>query len=161
MLTGVLLIVPEFKLENKMTQGILWGLAGSISYAGISLMNRVFSNKYPGIVVSFYEQATAMIVLLPQLLFSTIVFSGEDIIALVILGLMFTAISHSLFIEGLKYIKVRTAGILTGIQPLYGIVAAFLLFHEIPGVRELVGGAIILGVVLNSTIRKEKNGGGN
>ncbi|WP_010253910.1 DMT family transporter [Treponema primitia] len=153
---GILFIVPEFELQNKATQGILWGLMASISYAVISLLNRVFSNKYPGMVVSFYEQTAAIIVLLPQLFFNKIVLSSSDIIFLLILALVFTATSHSLFIEGFKYIKVQTAGILTGLEPVYGIIAAFLLFHEKPGIKELVGGVIILSVVLYSTVRQGK-----
>jgi drug/metabolite transporter (DMT)-like permease len=157
-LIGILCIVPEFELTNKTTQGILWGIGASIAYAGISLLNRGFSNKYPGMVISFYEQSTAMVVLLPQILFSKTIFSGGDIIAMLILGVVFTAISHSLFIEGFKYIKVQTAGIITGLQPVYGIIVAFLLFQERPGIKELLGGAIILGVALYSTIRPGTNG---
>ena len=33
MLCGVLFIVPEFQLGNTMTQGVVWGMTGSLSYA--------------------------------------------------------------------------------------------------------------------------------
>ena len=151
MLAGVLLIVPEFDLENTMTQGVIWGMAGSLSYAVLSLMNRLFMEKYTSSVTAFYEQATAAVVLLPALFVLRPVFSGKDILVLILLGVVFTAFAHTMYIEGLKHVKVQTAGIISGLESVYGIIAAFLFLGEKPGIKELAGGVIILGVVFYST----------
>ena len=151
MLAGVLLIVPEFHLENTMTQGVIWGMAGSLSYAVLSLMNRLFMEKYTSSVTAFYEQATAAVVLLPALFVLRPVFSGKDILVLILLGVVFTAFAHTMYIEGLKHVKVQTAGIISGLESVYGIIAAFLFLGEKPGIKELAGGVIILGVVFYST----------
>lgn len=151
MLAGVMLIVPEFQMGNAMTRGVIWGMAGSLSYALLSLMNRSFSDRYTGPLVSLYEQGTAAVVLLPAVFFLCPVFTGWDITGLIILGVAFTAGAHSLFIEGLKHVKVQTAGIISGLESVYGILAAFFVLGEIPGLRELVGGAVILGVVFYSS----------
>lgn len=152
MLAGVMLIVPEFHLDNSMTQGVIWGMIGSLTYALLSLMNRRFSDQYPGTLVSLYEQGTAAVVLFPALFLLLPVFSARDIIGLVILGIAFTAGSHSLFISGLKHVKVQTAGIISSLESVYGILAALIVLHEIPGLRELAGGVIIMGVVFYSTL---------
>ena len=151
MLTGVLLIVPEFHLGNTMTQGVIWGMAGSLSYAVLSLMNRMFMEKYTSSLTAFYEQATAAVVLLPSLFLLKPVVSGKDILVLVLLGVVFTAFAHTMYIEGLKHVKVQTAGIISGLESVYGIIAAFLFLGEKPGIKELAGGVIILGVVFYST----------
>lgn len=151
MLAGMLLIVPEFHLENTMTQGVIWGMAGSLSYAVLSLMNRLFMEKYTSSVTAFYEQATAAVVLLPALFVLRPVFSGKDILVLILLGVVFTAFAHTMYIEGLKHVKVQTAGIISGLESVYGIIAAFLFLGEKPGIKELAGGVIILGVVFYST----------
>lgn len=151
MLIGVVLIVPEFKLENTMTQGVILGMAGSLTYAVLSLLNRSFSSKYPGSLVSFYEQGTAAVVLLPALFVIKPVITVKDWIGLVILGVFFTAIAHTMYINGLKKVKVQTASIISSLESVYSIVAAFLFLHEVPGRRELIGGLIILGVVFYST----------
>lgn len=156
MLAGVVLIVPEFQLGNAMTRGVIWGMIGSFSYAVLSLMNRSFSDRYPGPLVSFYEQGTAAVVLLPALFFLHPVFTGRDITGLIILGVAFTAGAHSLFIEGLKHVKVQTAGIISSLESVYGILAAFLVLREVPGFRELIGGVVILGVVFYSTLDSAK-----
>lgn len=151
MLAGVLLIVPEFHLGNTMTQGVIWGMAGSLSYAVLSLMNRMFMEKYTSSLTAFYEQATAAVVLLPSLFLLKPVVSGKDILVLVLLGVVFTAFAHTMYIEGLKHVKVQTAGIISGLESVYGIIAAFLFLCEKPGIKELAGGVIILGVVFYST----------
>lgn len=151
MLVGVLFIVPEFHLENAMTQGVIWGMAGSLSYAVLSLMNRLFMEKYTSSVTAFYEQATAAVVLLPALFILRPAVSGKDILVLILLGVVFTAFAHTMYIEGLKHVKVQTAGIISGLESVYGIIAAFLFLGEKPGIKELAGGMIILGAVFYST----------
>lgn len=153
MLIGVVFIVPEFELGNSMTQGVLWGLLGALTYAALSLLNRRFSNKYQSAVISFYEQASATVVLLPMLWILKPEITVKDVGVLIMLGVIFTALAHSLFIHGLKSVKVRTAGIISGLESVYGIVTALLFLGEIPSGREILGGIIILGVVFYSTIK--------
>lgn len=159
MLAGVICIVPEFELGNSMTRGILWGMAGSFTYAVLSLMNRSFSDKYSGSLVAFYEQGTAAVVLLPALFIMRPVFTGKDIAGVVILGVLFTAVAHSMFIEGLKHVKVQTAGIISSLESVYGIAAAFLFLNEVPSIKEVTGGIIILGVVFYTTAVSTRNAG--
>lgn len=156
MLCGVLLIVPEFQIGNAMTQGIIWGMICSVSYALLSLMNRRFVERYSSGVTAFYEQATAAVVLLPTLFFMKPTVTETDILVLILLGVVFTAVSHTMYIEGLKNVKVQTAGIISGLESVYGIAAAFLFLGEKPGIRELAGGVIILGVAFYSTVRANK-----
>ena len=64
MFMGVLIIVPELNIENNLTVGLLWGLAGSVSFAVMSLLNRKFASSYDGSVIAFYEQGVAALVLI-------------------------------------------------------------------------------------------------
>ena len=157
MLCGVLFIVPEFQLGNAMTQGVIWGMIGSFSYAVLSLMNRMFMEKYTSGLTAFYEQATASVVLLPSLFILKPAVNGNDILVLLLLGVVFTAVAHTMYIDGLRTVKVQTAGIISGLESVYGILAAFLFLGEKPGVKELAGGVIILGVVFYSTLASSKN----
>ena len=157
MLGGVACIVDDFSLEGSMAQGVLWGLLSAFTYALLSLANRKFSSGYPASLVSFYEQATATVVLLPALFVLKPSFTALDIGMLAIMGIVFTAIAHTLFIGGLRTVKVRTAGIITGLESVYGVVAALLFLGEIPGIREVVGGAIILAVALYSTLASTRS----
>ncbi|MDO4561593.1 MAG: DMT family transporter [bacterium] len=156
MFIGVLLIVPAFDIGNNLTVGLLWGMAGSVSFAVMSLLNRRFAARYDGSVVAFYEQGAAALVLLPMLLFYRPAVSAKDWGLLVLLGVIFTGVAHSLFIGGMKHVRAQTAGIIASLETVYGIISAALLLGEIPSLRELAGGAIILGTAVYSTLRSSK-----
>ncbi|MCC8184193.1 DMT family transporter [Cloacibacillus porcorum] len=158
MFMGVLLIVPEFNIKNNLTIGLLWGMAGSVSFAVMSLLNRRFASSYEGSVIAFYEQGIAALVLLPMLLFYRPAVSAKDWGLLILLGVLFTGVAHSLFIGGMKHVRAQTAGIIASLESVYGIISAALILGEIPSLRELVGGAVILGTAAYSTLRSSKEG---
>lgn len=156
MLVGVFFIVPAFQMDNQITQGVLWGLLSAFTYAILSLMNRRFSSRYPATLVSLYEQGTATIVLIPMMFVLKPVITLADAGVLMMLGIVFTAVAHSLFISGLRTVKVRIAGILSGLEPVYGTLSAFLFLKEVPSFRECLGGVIILAAVFLSTLKPEE-----
>lgn len=153
MLSGVIVMIPEFELSNSMTQGVLWGLGSAFTYAILGLLNRRFTSVYPAAQVSLYEQGTACVVLLPTLFIMKPVITLQDVGMLLMLGVVFTAIAHTLFINSLKSVKVKTAGIVSGLESVYSIIAAMLFLSEMPSFKEVVGGIIILGAVFYSTIK--------
>lgn len=69
-----------------------------------------------------------------------------DFAGVVTIGFLCTAIAYSLYVTAQKGVKAQTAGIISGMETVYGIVFALLFLREIPTVRELVGGAVILGM---------------
>ena len=154
-LLGVALVVPKFQLGDNLTQGVLWGILSSFTYAILSMLNRKFVKEYSSVVIAFYEQFVATLVLIPFLFLIKPIFKPMDIVLLILLGIVFTAISHSLFINGLKSVKTQTAGIISSLEPVYGIVFAAFLLREIPTLREILGGIIILGTVFYSTIKSK------
>ncbi|MCB2296510.1 DMT family transporter [Clostridium tagluense] len=154
-LLGVTLVVPKFKLGDNLTQGVLWGVLSSFTYAILSMLNRKYVKEYSSIVIAFYEQFVATLVLIPFLFLIKPIFKPRDIFLLILLGIVFTAISHTLFINGLKSVKTQTAGIISSLEPVYGIVFALIIIGEVPTLREILGGIIILGTAFYSTIKSQ------
>lgn len=152
---GVVLVIPKFELGNSLTQGAVWGIISGFTYAILSMLNRKYVKEYSSSVIAFYEQFVATIVLIPFLFLQKPVFGLKDILLLIILGTVFTGISHSLFIKSLKNIKTQTAGIISSLEPVYGIIFAVFLLREVPTLREVLGGIIILGTVFYSTIKSK------
>ncbi|HBV87918.1 MAG TPA: EamA family transporter [Desulfosporosinus sp.] len=153
---GVFLVIPKFELGNNLTQGVLWGIMSGFTYAILSLLNRKYVKEYSGLVIAFYEQLVATIVLMPFVLIQKPSLQTNDILLLILLGTVFTGISHSLFISGLQYIKTQTAGILSSLEPVYGILFAAFLIQEIPSFKEILGGLIILSMVLYSSFCRKQ-----
>lgn len=152
---GVVLVIPKFQLGNNLTQGVLWGILSGFAYAILSMLNRKCVKEYSSSVIAFYEQLVVTIVLIPFLFLQKTVFQTKDILLLILLGMVFTGVSHSLFIKGLKNIKTQTAGIISSLEPVYGIIFAAFLLREVPTLREILGGIVILGTVFYSTIKSK------
>lgn len=154
---GVMFVIPDFHMENEMTIGTIYGTLSSLSYAVLSLLNRKYVKEYKGVVIAFYEQLVSLIVLLPFFFIMEPVFTRKDIFLLLLLGTVFTGITHTLFINSLKDIKIQTAGIISSLEPLYGIILSIFLLNEMLSVKEIIGGFLILGGVFYSTIKNLKN----
>lgn len=152
LLAGVGITIPDFTLANQTTVGILWGLVSALAYAVLSLANRYLSGRYEARTICLYEQGTAAVVLLPALLFSRTAWSFRNFAGIAAIGLVCTAIAHSLYVAAQRHVKAQTAGIISGMETVYGILFALLFLGEIPAPRELIGGAVILGVAVFSSL---------
>lgn len=156
LLLGVAITIPEFSLENQVTIGIIWGMISSLTYAIITLANRYFSKKYEGRIVSFYEQGSAAIVLLPAIFLVPTEWRAQDIVGVAIVGCVCTAFAYSLYVSAQKKVKAQTAGIISGMETVYGIIYALIFLGEIPTGREIIGGIVILGVALYTSLQKNR-----
>lgn len=153
---GIFFVVPEFEFGNDMSMGAVIGILSGFSYAFLSVLNRKFTKDYSGAMIALCEQGIASVILLPFFFTVQPIVSMSNLVLTVLLGTIFTALPHTLFIGGMKYVKTQTAGIITCLEPLYGIILAALLIHEIPDVKVIIGGIIILGAVLYSTLKSKK-----
>ena len=152
-IVGVALVIPEFEIKNSMTQGALWGIASGFTFALLSILNRKYVKAYSSIIVAFYQDSIATVLLLPFLFLSTPVFRLTDILLLFILGVIFTGLAHTLFIKGLAGVKAQKASIIASLEPVYGIIAAILLLGAIPTLRVVLGGVIILSAAFYATVK--------
>jgi drug/metabolite transporter (DMT)-like permease len=93
-----------------------------------------------------YQEGTAALVLLPTLVFlhPVALWQPRTLVLLVALGLVCTALAHTLFIYGLGNVSAVTASLLASLEPVWGIAFALVLLGERPSTRTLVGGAVIV-----------------
>jgi drug/metabolite transporter (DMT)-like permease len=75
---------------------------------------------------------------------------------LVLLGLLTTAVGHSLLVHSLKYFSVSTASIIASVQPIFGIIIAYFFLSEIPTWNTFWGGLLILSTVVMESVRSKK-----
>lgn len=143
-LVGVVLIIPRIEFGDSATQGAIWGVLSGLSFAVLSILNRKYVKKYSSLTIAFYQDAAAAVVLLPFLFLAAYTIHAKDIWLLALLGVVFTAASHTLFIKGMAHVKAQLASVIASLEPVYGIVFAVFLLDEVPSVRTVVGGVIIL-----------------
>ena len=80
-----------------------------------------------------------------------------DWLWIALLGIFCTGVAHSLFVASLSVIKARTAAVVFGMEPVYGIAVAWAVFAETPTLRMLLGGALIIfAIVLSSRLAAEQ-----
>lgn len=158
--SGVLIMVPEFRLTNQVFLGIIWGVISGLSFSLLTIINRRLSPKYSSLILAFYQQFLAALWLLPLFLSSAVSlkFSLKSIIYLLVLGIICTAGAHTLFIKALKYLEAQTSSLISALEPVYGIIFGYFFLKEVPGLKTLSGGALILASVISvSLLNLRKN----
>jgi drug/metabolite transporter (DMT)-like permease len=152
---GIYIILPEFSFENEITQGLFWAIISGFAFALISFLNRKQVQTYSGGIVAFYQDISATLVLIPVLFLVDFEVNLVGIGQLILLGGIFTAVAHTLFINGLSTIKVHKASVIANLEPVYGIMFAFILLDEFPSWNVLLGGAIIVGMAFWVSLSKK------
>lgn len=151
---GLILVTPSFSFSNTATEGLIWGIISGVTYALLTIGNRKVAAKMSGVQVNWWESLSVMLCLLPFVVTDLPMVSWLDWLWIACLGLLCTGLSYSFFINGLKVINARTASMIIALEPVYAIVVAWILFHEQPGLRMVIGGALIIFAVGWSTRQK-------
>jgi drug/metabolite transporter (DMT)-like permease len=150
---GVYLIIPGFDLADSTFRGVLYGLGAGLTFSILSIVNRRLVRTHSSLKIAFYQDLAAMIFLLPLVASSPPVLSARTLGLLALLGIFCTGVAHTLFIKGMRHVGARTASILSSLEPVYGIVLALVFLGEVPALRTVAGGALILAATLVVTVR--------
>ncbi len=154
---GLILVIPSLDFQNNITQGAFWGTISGFTFAVLSILNRKYVGTYPSMVIVCYQNWIATLILFPFLFFQDLSLQPTDVLFLAILGIFCTALAHVLFIKSLVHIKTQLASITACLEPIYGIIFAFVLLGEIPALRTILGGGIILGTIALASIKRHTN----
>ncbi len=154
---GLVLLVPEFRWENRIVQGLLWGILSGFTFAMLAIGNRALAARYPAGAIALWQNACAAVCLFPLTIVAAVVPGAREIALLVALGVVCTALAHTLFICSLRTLSAHTASVVTALEPVYGIALAFLLLGETPAARTLAGAALLVGAALYATYARERS----
>ena len=158
-LVGIYLLVPEFDLKNTATQGLLIGLFSALAYSLRNLILKKHNAMGNGSIQMIYQLGVIVVLLLPVLW----IYPNTDLSSqwpyLLLLGAITTALGHTLFLSSFAHFSISTASIMSSIQPLFGVLLGALFLSEIPDLKSILGGVLILTtVVLESRrARPKKN----
>lgn len=163
-MAGVMLIIPAGQwggassaYETQQLWGVLWGIASGFSFAVLALRNRIYVRRYDVLLVTFYQCAVATVLLSPAVFFVVADVTAGQLLYLAALGVVFTALAHGLFLRSMQRLPLSVVSVSTMLEPVYGIVLAFMLLGEALVLREICGSALILSsVIFISYKRKSK-----
>lgn len=153
---GVYFLIPEFDLQNNVTQGVLWGAVSALTFA---LRNLLLGYWFSG---QSAARSMSYQVLIVALLMTPVIFVSEhqpsplDWWQLLLLGVVFTAFAHTLLGDSLRYLKAKTVALVACIQPVFGVIYDILFLQTIPTHTTLIGGAIILSAAIYESVREHQ-----
>ena len=141
--------------------GIMFGLGAAVFYASVILLNKFIKNV-GGMDRTLLQFIAAILVLLPYVA-STSGFSlgGLDTLGwscLLVVGLVHTGITYTMYFSSLKDLPGQKVAILSYIDPLVAIAISVLVLGEAMTVTQMIGGALILGFTLWNELMPTKEG---
>ena len=153
-----------FRVETGFLNGILLALVSSFLSATFSLINGKLTQEQRPSIISFYELGSGVLFLSIYLVFSGsfdqkfFQLSVNDWMYIFILASVCTAYAFIASVKILKYISPYTVMLTINLEPVYGIILAFLLLGESEKLNPLfyVGALLILTTVVANGILKNR-----
>lgn len=155
-LIGVYILVPNFSIENDQAKGILLGIISALCYALRNLNTKKHVKNYNSSMIMLYQLTIVTILLTPVLFFSDISNFESQLPLLVLVALLTTAIGHTMMVNSLQYFSVSATSIIGSVQPIFGIIIAYIFVNEIPSSNTYIGGGLILLTVVIESLRSKK-----
>ena len=152
---------PQFKL------GIIFGLIASLGSAIFPIFNKQLLQRFSPGILTLYELGGGLVLLTVLLPFYLNNFKAayylprySDWFWLIILAAVCTVLSFDLMLNALKKISAFTVNLSYNLEPVYGIILAFIFFHENRSLHRefFVGLGLIMGAVVLQMIRLMRQG---
>ena len=146
-IAGIYLI---FKFESKYTTGIIFGLASALAASLFSTINSTLVQKTEPSIIGFYELSGAFFWITiyrlfdSSLLHENLNLSLMDWFYLMVLGTICTALAYVAGVGVMRTLSAFRVALITNLEPVYGIILAFLFF----GSAEQMTGGFYLGSIL-------------
>jgi drug/metabolite transporter (DMT)-like permease len=140
--------ILSFELRGESAEGMLWGLFGGLTYAGVVLCLRWMRYEDAAWLVALSHIGTAVL-LLPYVVYRDIWPTGGQCLMLSGFGILQLGLPYWLFARGLQGVSGHEASGLVLIEPLLVPVWVYLAWrheasYESPQWWTLVGGGLIL-----------------
>ena len=133
-LVGISLI---FHFNPKFKWGIIVGIISILIAVVFSIFNKMLVGKFSAKTISLYELGggwLAWTLLLPVYWYfipsETFLPQGMDWVWLLIMAWFCTVLSVNLSLQALKHISAFTQNLTLNLEPIYGILLAFVIFQE-------------------------------
>jgi drug/metabolite transporter (DMT)-like permease len=139
------------------TEGIGWGLASAVFFAGYALMGRYAAGRFAPWTLLAYGLGAATV-------FWTVVLGGPSrvialladgraLAAVVVMAVISTVIPFGAFLKALHLIEATKASVTSTVEPVIAGFAAWFLFAEHLGWLQLLGALLVVAAVILSQVR--------
>ncbi len=150
-----LILVPGLALEGVRLSGtgLFCGWMAGVMYAVYLLIAKSLRDLHVRSTAVVFTQSafTAAVMLVPGLLAAGAAqyrYTGVDLLMAALLGLLTTAFSFSLFMDGMRYLRVQHASIMGYLEPVSAPLYALVFLGQVPSRWTMAGGALIVAAGL-------------
>lgn len=150
---GMLIMTPSLSLSDTTTQGIVLGVISGLFFMARNLLTRKYVHQYSSSMLMFWQMLVTALVLAPVLFVAPAAWTPGTGGLLLLLGVVFTAVPHTLFSASFKNLSAKTVGIIATLLPFYAGFFGYLIHDETLALRTVVGGAIVLTAIAFETVR--------
>ncbi|HCT5903086.1 TPA: DMT family transporter [Klebsiella pneumoniae] len=140
---GLLILSPGLVSAGGVSSGMIWGLAGGLSYAVIVMVNRHVRTAASSLQASWAQCLGCMLIALPAGAPGLLKTPVSELWLIIILGVVCTGLAYTLLTYGLRQLQAKTAAVVIAMEPVYVIALAWLLLSQTPDVRTLLGAGLI------------------
>jgi drug/metabolite transporter (DMT)-like permease len=128
--------------------GVVCGVASGLLLGVFFLLAKGLRQHVGGGILLACDAAIVAVAVLPLALWRTLgsgyTFSGRDALAVLALGALNTALAGTLFLHGMRFVKVQHSSIVGLLEPVSAPLYALLFLAQRPTAWTLTGGALIL-----------------
>jgi len=133
---GMILVVNNIDLDMQF--GVLLGIVSAILAATFSTLNKKYIDDADPMTITFIELGSAWLFItccLPFIYFFSeaspaFLPTGHDLIYLLILALVCTTFAYILNLRALKHLTAFASNLTINLEPVYGIILAWLILNE-------------------------------
>ena len=141
-------------------KGVLLGMGAAILYSGDVIINKKVKGV-AGIDRTIIQMGFAALAVLPYWLanedFSTLTFSLQPMLLLMVTAVVCTALTYSLYFSAIQKVPAQTAAILSYIDPVVAVLISALILNERMRVLTLIGVVMVIGAALCSETGSSKD----
>ncbi len=158
-------IIIIFNFESRHSKAIILSIISAFCGALFTILNhRLIKKNHKAMIITAWEMLGGVIFIMIYLFINKEINTNmlpqrQDIILILILGLICTAFAFSLSIEIMKKISPFTVNLTVNLEPIYAIILAIIIFgeSEVMSWEFYVGGFIIICSIFTNTYIKHKN----
>lgn len=153
-----------FTFEYEYNLGVILSLFSALFAAFFTVWNASLIKQNSAHTIALYEMLGGTIAMIVYFIVSgsielqSIIPQGNDLLYILILGVVCTALAFLLGIEVLRMLSPFTVSISVNLEPIYAILLALMIFgdSEIMSIEFYIGFAIIIGTIIINAYLKSK-----
>ncbi|MDA3903381.1 MAG: DMT family transporter [Desulfuromusa sp.] len=158
MFAGLVVMVGQDlnDLQGPVAQGVLWGVFSALLFALRNLFQKYHFNHVTSDSLMFHQVVSVALMLAVFVDYPAVrLLAAADFFKLVLLGILSTAVAHTLLSFSLKQLSAKSTAIISCMQPVIATLLAWYVVKEMPGASILIGGGLVLSVAAYESMQKK------